>query len=580
MEQAEIKATLEDAIKNDSLLKVLNDLGFRDISSKDSLIAEELAYLHNNQALDLNEQLLKLTNQENNYNSSSLIYAYCSALPKINTSVIDIVNVFIHLKNENLEYGDFEQAYFLFCQQSLDRSKVGLSFILEQSKSSYPLLGNTIMAAAKLDSSWVIEQLSMLLKHQSAGIRLQVYSAIGRVSLTDLDLPSVRLKLLESALNIETDSSEKSEIFRSAFFIAKQTPTLWPQVKLLFEQCLQKYEPLVIQEASYLAAFNGQELPDSVVTYLMPYFKDTAPAQSKTLNYLSYFIRNEINGEKCSLVEDLLETLLIKNNGLKVSDFQHLDHELMKELNSDFLNRIVTKWFLKGDIQLCSALYDVITKGDRDRVELSIDESVLPLTDNEFMFLVKKTVGWLFYTPVAAISFLLSIIPHTNADLKTQITQLLYDPLLLSYTGKGKDFLIKKMENTGISTQALIKQLLSDLESYQAALKDIVNLKELRAPQKELQLYRQLFDEKMSQSMSEARKGSIVDLIATTQTILYGNDVVTSSTLGNENQRIKNTMHSMRYSYEVPKMSVIDPEGLDIMLKVFRCERFINEKDA
>ncbi len=572
MEQAEIKATLKDAIKNDTLLKVLNDLDFRDIRTKDSLVAEELAYLHNTQALDLNKQLLKLTNKENQYNSSSLTFAYCSALPKLDTSVIDIINVFIHLKNEPLVYGDFEQAYFLFCQQSLDRSKAALSFILEQSENSYPLLNNTIMAAAKLDSSWVIEQLSTLIKHESVGIRIQIYSAIGRVSLNDLDMPSVRLKLLESALNIETGSSEKSEIFRSAFLLARQTPILWPQVQLLFEQCLQKYEPLVIQEASYLAAFNGQDLPNSVVTYLMPYFKDTMPAQPKTLNYLSYFIRNEINGEKYSLVEDLLETLLIKNNGLKVSDFQHLDHELVKELNSGFLNRIVTKWFLMGDIQLCSALYDVITKGDRDRIELSIDESVLPLTDNEFLFLVRKTVGWLFYTPIAAISFLLSIIPHTKADLKTQITQLLYDPLLLSYTGKGKDFLIKKIENTDISTQTIIKQLLSDLERYQADLKDIKLVKELRVSQKEVNIYWQDFEEKMSQSMSEARKGSIVDLIATTQTILYGNDVVISSTLGNENQRIKNTMHSVRYPYEVPKMSIIDPEGLNIMLRILRYE--------
>ncbi len=580
MEQAEIKATLEDAVKNDTLLKFLNDLDFRDIRNKDSLIAEELAYLHNNQILDLNEQLLKLTNQENNYNSSSLTFAYCSVLPKLDTTVIDVVNVFVHLKDEELVYGDYEQAYFLFCQQNLDRCKAGLSFILEQPENSYPLLANTIMGAAKLDSSWVIEQLSTLIKHESAGIRLQIYSAIGRVSLNDLDMPSVRLKLLESALNIETGSSEKSEIFRSAFLIAKQTPILWPQAQLLFEQCLQKYEHLVIQEASYLAAFNGQDLPDNVVTFLIPYFKNTTPAQSKTLDHLSYFIRNEINGEKCSLVEDLLETLLIKNNELKVSDFQHLDHELVNERNSDFLNRIVTKWLLIGDVQLCCALHDVITKGDRDLIELSIDESVLPLTDNEFLFLVRKTVGWLFYTPNAAISFLLSIIPHTKADLKTQITQLLYDPLLLSYTGKGKDFLTKKIENADNDILTIINQLLSDLERYQADFKDIKNVKELSVSQKEVNIYWQDFEEKMSQSMSEARKGSIVDLIATTQTILYGNDVVTPSALGNKNQRIKNTMHSVRYSYEMPKMSVIDPEGLDIMLRVFRCERFINEKDA
>lgn len=194
--------------------------------------------------------------------------------------------------------------------------------------------------------------------------------------------------------------------------------------------------------------------------------------------------------------------------------------------------------------------------------------------------MVRKTVGWLFYTPIAAISFLLSIIPHTKADLKTQITQLLYDPLLLSYTGKGKDFLTKKIENSDNDILTIINQLLSDLEGYQADFEDIKNVKELSVSQKEVNIYWQDFEEKMSQSMSEARKGSIVDLITTTQTILYGNDVVTPSALGNKNQRIKNTMHSVRYSYEMPKMSVIDPEGLDIMLRVFRCERFINEKDA
>ncbi len=580
MEQAEIKATLEDAVKNDTLLKVLNDLDFRDIRNKDSLIAEELAYLHNNQTLDLNEQLLKLTNQENNYNSSSLTFAYCSVLPKLDTTVIDVVNVFVHLKDEELVYGDYEQAYFLFCQQNLDRCKAGLSFILEQPENSYPLLANTIMAAAKLDSSWVIEQLSTLIKHESAGIRLQIYSALGRVSLNDLDMPSVRLKLLESALNIETGSSEKSEIFRSAFLIAKQTPILWPQAQLLFEQCLQKYEHLVIHEASYLAAFNGQDLPDNVVTFLIPYFKNTTPAQSKTLDHLSYFIRNEINGEKCSLVEDLLETLLIKNNELKVSDFQHLDHELVNERNSDFLNRIVTKWLLIGDVQLCCALHDAITKGDIDLIELSIDESVLPLTDSEFLFMIKKAVGWLFYSPIAVVSFLLSIISHTTADTKKQIIRLIYDPLLLSYTEKVKEFLTKIQESADSDILVVIDQLLSELDSYNANFKGINKIKELKAPQKEVHLYWRDFEVKMSQSMNEARKGSIVNLIATTQTILYGNDVVTPSILGSKNQRMKNTLHSFSQKIDIPKMTVVDPEGLEMMLRVFRYERFINEKDA
>jgi len=84
----------------------------------------------------------------------------------------------------------------------------------------------------------------------------------------------------------------------------------------------------------------------------------------------------------------------------------------------------------------------------------------------------------------------------------------------------------------------------------------------------------------MSQNMEKSRKDSIVDLIATTQTILYGNDTVFYASLGDEKRRITNTMHPFSVPYEHAEMDVLDPEGIDLMLRIFRNERFKNEADS
>jgi hypothetical protein len=83
----------------------------------------------------------------------------------------------------------------------------------------------------------------------------------------------------------------------------------------------------------------------------------------------------------------------------------------------------------------------------------------------------------------------------------------------------------------------------------------------------------------MSHSINKSKKSSIMDLF-TTQTILYGHDVMSHIHMGSETKRSINTMHSFSHSSELPKLSVIDPEGLEIMLRVFRTERLKNETDS
>ena len=579
MEQSEVRSALIDGIEKDCFFKTLDEFEFKAIHVAESVIIEALVNLHNESILDLNAQFLELKRSVDRQDFYSLIFIYCSALPRLNCSVTDVVSVFLRLKRENIPDADFEQAFFLFCKQNIDRSKVALPHLLELSEQCHMLVSNTIMAAEEFDSTWVMDQLSVLAQHHSADIRWQAYLATGLVSLTDGEIPKIRLELLEKAFTNETEAKAKSGIFRAAGFLAKQTPSLWPHVDLLLDKCLEALEVELLYEASYLLAHGRKDVPDDTVQLLLSYLKQTSPNHGGILNNLSYFISDAIKANHFSMAEELLEALLLKNEELRIDDFQFLTHELVNEQSSAFLNRITTKWFLIGEVQLCKALHDIVLDTGLNGSELSIDKSFIPLSDNELMLLAQKTVGYFYLHPISTISYLLSIIPHGTPDIKSKIGTLIYDPILLSYMGKGKDYLVEKLESFDDDIQIVINKLLSDLDGYCSDIKDASEVKELRAPQREIDLYWKNFNTKMSQSIDKSKKGSIMEFIGT-QTILYGHDVMSHIHMGSETKRSINTMHSFSHSSELPKLSVIDPEGLDIMLRVFRTKRLKNETDS
>jgi len=582
MEQSEVRSALIDGIEKDCFFKTLDEFEFKAIHVAENVIIEALVNLHNESILDLNAQFLELKRSEDRQDFYSLIFIYCSALPRLNCSVTDVVSVFLHLKSENIpdaDADDFEQAFFLFCKQNIDRSKTALIHLLELSEQCHMLVSNTIMAAAEFDSTWVMDQLSVLAQHHSADIRWQAYLATGRVPLTDGEIPKIRLELLEKAFTNETEAKAKSGIFRAAGFLAKQTPFLWPQVELLLDKCLEALEPELLYEASYFLAYGRKNIPDDTVRLLISYLKHTPLELKGILNHFSRFMRNTIKAGEYDVVEDLLETLLLKNNELRIGDFEHLPHELASERSAVFLNRITTKWFLSGDAPLCVALLSIVGSSHLKTPELVIDKAILPLSDNELFFIARKAVGWLYHYPITGMSYLLSVIPYASSDVRSRIGQLIYDPLLLSYTGKGKSYLEEKLDSLDDDSQVIVKQLLLDLDNYRSNIFDASVIKELRAPQREVDLYWKDFNMKMSQSINKSKKGSILEFIGT-QTILYGHDVMSHIHMGSETKRSINTMHSFSHSSELPKLSVIDPEGLDVMLWQFRNERLKNEIDS
>ena len=101
------------------------------------------------------------------------------------------------------------------------------------------------------------------------------------------------------------------------------------------------------------------------------------------------------------------------------------------------------------------------------------------------------------------------------------------------------------------------------------------------APRENISAYWKESNKNMQAAYEDASKGSIIDLIATRQTLLYGNSSIYYIHRGDGEQvRQEMKMQSFSHSTEMPRLNVLDPESLDYILRVYRCERMKNEVNS
>ena len=99
-------------------------------------------------------------------------------------------------------------------------------------------------------------------------------------------------------------------------------------------------------------------------------------------------------------------------------------------------------------------------------------------------------------------------------------------------------------------------------------------VKELHPSESQLNLVHQQSYDRMRTAQKEAEKSSVIDMLASRSVILHGNRMLTYVTdMGGTRKAIELTMQSHGVSWELPRLEVLDPIGLDIMLRSLRQER-------
>jgi hypothetical protein len=556
-----------------SWLALVYSLYIKEINSDEKFLTMALSELHNSGEIDVVQLLSGVKKISVDYDFFTLLHVLEDVLPTVTASVEDTLNCLVYLMRQagrDLAINGIYGAFQRYCSLDVERSTKSIEFILNQDDlDAYtPFLSSSLLAG---NANLAIQAIKDLISHENGTVRNQVYFTMGKL---DVDEPQALWELLITSANAEQDNACNASLQRAILNHGNKFPSYWRPIEELFNTYFDAASSEAQYEISRMIAFQQAPLPYNILKLLIKKLANVSPEHKGIIDNIDHFLVKLVEQSLSVLAIELLEPILIK--GVTLPSLDYFSSKLLTKF-TELQSLLITKWLLSGESLLCNGVSDFIHDVTSNDIELRADMSIL---DNEKkqIFVCHKAIGWLFTKPVSAASFLISVYESGSTSVQKDIKQLLYDPLLLSYSGEMKRYLQTNIEKE--KQTELCEHLLIELEIHHKNLEQVGSLRELRAPSENINSYWKDFDRSMQKARDEGPK-SIFEDMCTVQNLLYGNSsIYYMHDTNGEQKRQEMEMQTFSLSSEMPRLNVVDPENLDYMLRVFRLERMRNEADS
>lgn len=556
----------------EDLLTLISDLYVQEIRSNERFLTAALSELHNTSLIDIVKIVSGIDKNSCGRDFFTILSAFENALPTLDSRIEDVIHCLVHLTQQagrDLAASGIYIAFQRYCSVEVQRPRDSVRFILAQSEQNAyaPFLSSSILA---YDSDYLLEAIQItesLIANRNEIIRNQAYFTLGRLNI-DETKANVIWELICSSAVSENDNVCCASIMRAILHFGEKFPTYWPKIKDLLITIFKNESVEILYMISDILAFQRFELPKSILHLIVKQLTNVSYEHKGIIDNIDHLLVTLIKREESCLAVELLESILVK--GVKFKSLDYFSNELINNYH-ELRNSIFTKWLLYGEVPLCRSISDLLHDKTGKDIELKAEMTLL---DNEIkqVFVSRKVVGWLFTTPISAVSFILSISEVASISTIKKLEDILYYPLLLSYPGELKGFFQTSIDN-GIQKD-LCNRLLEKYNSYHDGIEKVFGINELKAPSENLSAYWRGFEKSMQEAHEEASKFSFIQMLAKTHVLLYGNSSVYYMHQG-EGRTIRQEaqMHTFSHSTEMPRLNVLDPVSLDYLLMTCRLER-------
>ena len=101
------------------------------------------------------------------------------------------------------------------------------------------------------------------------------------------------------------------------------------------------------------------------------------------------------------------------------------------------------------------------------------------------MYLARKAIGYWFVQPVAAASFIVSLLRHAPDATAGELRALLLDPLLLNYGGATRAYLEQVAGDASDQAARHVTPVLAEYEQHLEGLRSVGEIPELRPSERQ-----------------------------------------------------------------------------------------------
>ena len=541
-------------------------------------VARLISGLHNSGEINL---LLSFEPQPLADVSAPHIYSvrqiFCQALPHIDCSAESAeaacTNVFQRLAPDGTAFLVCDSLSEWF-RQTPTRTEEGLTLVYRDPDSHRRLVRPMLLAGANHDASRYVEEALNLSNDSDSPVRLDALWALGQIAPPeDEHILTRTIRRFNEVIDVPDSDEDTATIVDAALNLLHRTDGgIVNAVEPLLEKASRIQSPPTRQALANGLLHHRRHFSEAMTDAAFASLRHTTKHEvhtGKTIDWILYEWGLDADRKRVSAF--LVELFTQGDDALDLEILSDLRQQLCGQ-PGDVLGWYVVSLLLTGEHVLCTAAQRLLPfKGTRDGLDIDLSRFSLPTC--WIPYLARKILSYCLLNKESAAALLLSclrVVPERNRE---ELEALVFDHFLLNYLTAIDWF------ESAVSVKDKAKQsvdrLSSRLRAYVTELDRCGTCPAFRPSERERQLqgYRQSDFHRAVHKKAE--QGSLLSALAHKATVLYGTSgvVYVQRDAESEPQRQEVAMGAHEYSFEIPKLELLDPVGSQYNNRLFRSER-------
>ena len=576
MSEAARDEILAHAANGSLLHAIFHDYGSREYDDADLAIAM-LGELHNGGEIDLlgivTRESISAFRGQVFWGGQQVYRTLISRLQAPAEALLNVIQTLIEAAGQDMAAGMPVEEFSKWCGAEPSRPKELLDLVVRKVDFADRFLTIAIKQGVAVHRPYFLDRAYGFLTGESETEKQAAINALGQIPCMS-DAEWDRLVAAFSRLATANDTIRAPLITALTRRLKDAPPDRRRDLTKLAVSTVEQHGDYTLDTAARTLAFDPEHLPNELIDALLEALQAIKGENKGTVEMLDLALMQLVQNGHPERARHYLEHVLRREEDrIELEELDSLSYAL-RNAGGQVLDDWVVAWLLDGDYELCGAMNDALFGAGSDDFVFRIDFARIALKDADYPYLARKAIATFFLKQSIMASLLVSLLRSAPAEAAEAIIELLVDPILINYGGIADDFLKPISKDKTDPAHTAVQQALAGQAAYLEGLSSIGMVPELHPSERERQLEWQRHTDSMAEAWQAARKKSIFAQIATESLILYGTRAVSwFRDHTDEHRRIETPMGSISHSFEMPRVEIVDPMGLQMMLLQFRGEQ-------
>ena len=234
---------------------------------------------------------------------------------------------------------------------------------------------------------------------------------------------------------------------------------------------------------------------------------------------------------------------------------------------------LLLEWLCAGDKFVCTDLGSLYAEIYGRELTTNIDFESKELSDTKLIRICRLSVISFRLAPKTTTRILIAAMRSANNVAITEISEILINHVALSSPSDVKNTILELKSKQPKPIKKTLEDITSHLDQYLTDIQSIGYVPELQPSSLERQLSRERAAFNMRESNKLASENSIMSLIATKSTLLFGSGSVSYFPIDESGELKRNEMlmSTQSISMSFPRNDLVDPTGwsnLDLQVSI------------